>query len=544
MLLAAAVAIVATVATSAIATTSVSSGSVAAQAATENAATAGSSSTSASSTSGGAVVTGDISGVEKIYVSVVSTTPQTSDDVNPAVSQSQAQTLVSALNSYWSTQSNGEVTIEFGGFETVSLGESTCDPNAALSSEESSAFGGMFAHSAWKGTHTHLLVLSAESCDADSFATVGGTGGEIFSGNGISTTVGVPYLLHEFGHNLGFEHADASICTNTSSYDGKTSDFSFTSSVCPTREYDDYFDIMGYTVKGATPNLSTPQRIMAGWLTNYSTVNSSTTQTVSALGSSGGIQALKIVDQSSGDIYYVEYRTNAGLDATSAEFHYGLQCDPAMSGYTICELDTVASQGAVRVLRVIPFASANANGTTVMAAALTAGSSDKTKRHTHLNTGDSFTSADGAFSLTVNSTNPSSGASISVSFAGSGTPATATPTPTPTATSTTPQSVTPAPVVRVPSSIAIRLSRSTVRHGSRDSVRLTVHLSGVARPTGTVTLYLNGVAVRSYALTARNRGVIRATLPRLTTVGYNSVTAVYSGPGNALADSASGVTVR
>jgi hypothetical protein len=386
---------------------------------------------SSTTTTASAASSSIIAGAEKVWVSVLSATPQTTDDVNTGLTQSGAQTLVSELNSYWSSQSNGAVTIQLGGFETRSLSESTCDPNAALAAEEAGSFGGMFANGAWKGTHNHLLVLSAESCNADSFATVGGTGGEIFSGNGVGTGMGVPYLLHEFGHNLGFEHADASICTNTTSFDGRASDFSFTSAVCPTREYDDYFDIMGYTVKNATPNLSSPQRILSGWLPNYLSVTSSNTQTVTALGGSGGTQALSIVDPVSGDTYYVEYRTDSGLDATSAEFNYGLQCDPAMSGYTICELDSNKTTGVVRILRVLPFPSAGADGTTVMATALTAGSSDTTKRHTHLGSGDTFTSLDGSFTIRVVSLSPGSGAVVSVTFAGPH------PTPTPTPSYTT-----------------------------------------------------------------------------------------------------------
>ena len=370
--------------------------------------------------SGGAPIqTGTISGTEKVYVSVVETTPQTSDDVNTGMTESAVQTLIGRLNSYWSEQSGGKVTIEFSGYETRSLGESTCSPTDALSTEEKSAFGGMFANDAWRGTHNHLLVLSTESCGAESFATVGGVGGEIFSGNGIGASVGVEYLLHEFGHNLGFEHADASICTNTSSYDATAANFTFTSTVCPTREYDDYFDIMGYTVENATPNLSSPQRIMAGWLTNYATLKASggpVTETLTALGGSGGTQALEIIDPNSGDQYYVEYRTDSGLDATSAEFNYALQCDPAMSGYTICELDSNRSTGDIRVLRFIPFASYGANGTTVMAIGLTAGSTDKTKRHTHLDAGNSFTSVDDGFSLSVLSMSPTDGARVSVTF--------------------------------------------------------------------------------------------------------------------------------
>lgn len=442
-----------------------------------NASTPGTDATSATASGGAPIQTGPISGSEQVYVSVVSTTPQTSDDVNTGMTQSAVQTMINKLNSYWSAQSAGAVTVHLAGYETRTLNESTCAPNTALGSEESAAFGGMFANNAWRNTHNHLLVLSTESCSAESFATVGGTGGEIFSGNGISASEGVEYLLHEFGHNLGFEHADASICTNTTSYDGLAADFSFTSTVCPTREYDDYFDIMGYTVKNATPNLSTPQRIMAGWLPNYETLDGSdptATVTLTSLDGTGGTQALEIVDPKSGDQYYVEYRTDAGLDATSAEFNYGLQCDPKMSGYTICELDSNKSTGDVRVLRFIPFASQNANGTTVLATGLTAGSTDKTKRHTHLNAGNSFTAVDGGFSFTVKSMSPSAGATIAVSFDGQATaPVVYTTTPAKvtlgsgiTVTTTGVQTENDPPSQSTPQPVSTSSAQSTVVRGN------------------------------------------------------------------------------
>ena len=83
---------------------------------------------------------------------------------------------------------------------------------------------------------------------------------------------------------------------------------------------------------------------------------------------------------------------------------------------SICELDSNKSTGDVRVLRFIPFASQGANGTTVLATGLTAGSTDKAKRHTHLNAGNSFTSVDDGFTFSVLSMSPSAGATIQVSF--------------------------------------------------------------------------------------------------------------------------------
>jgi hypothetical protein len=356
--------------------------------------------------------------VEEVYVSVAAVTSSTSDDVN-TITRSSVQSMISALNSYWSAQSEGAVTIELAGYETRSLNESSCVPDTVLNDEESQAFGGQFADDSWIGTNTHLMVLTQESCGTTAFATVGGSGGEIFSGNGTGSSEGIPYLLHEFGHNLGFEHADASICTSTKNYDDPIADFSFTSSVCPTTEYDDYLDIMGYTVKDATPNISSPQQILSGWLTDYSTLDGSTpvnTVDLSPLGSASGTRAIKIVDPVGGDTYYVEYRAPVGRDATSAEFNYGEQCDSSVHSYTICELGS-SSNGIVRILRSLPFPEAGANGTTVLATGLLSGSTDKTKRHTRLNTSSVFTNYDDDFTVTVNSLSVSNGASVTVSFA-------------------------------------------------------------------------------------------------------------------------------
>ena len=373
----------------------------------------GTTNSSTQSTTGGGTTT-----VEEVYVSIAAVTSSGSDDVN-TMSKSSVQTMISALNSYWNAQSEGAVTIELAGYETRSLNESSCDPNTVLAAEENKAFGGQFIDDAWIGTNTHLMVLTQEGCGTTAFATVGGSGGEIFSGDGTGSSEGIPYLLHEFGHNLGFEHADASICTSTKNYDDPVADFTFTSSVCPTTEYDDYLDIMGYTVNSATPNISSPQQILSGWLTAYTTLNGSTpisNVTLAALGTSSGTRAIKIVDPVGGEVYYVEYRAPVGRDATSAEFRYDEQCDGATHSYTICELGS-SNNGIVRILRELPFPDAGASGTTVLATGLLTGSSDKSKRHTRLNTNQVFTNYDDGFTVTVNSLSVSAGASVTVSFA-------------------------------------------------------------------------------------------------------------------------------
>jgi hypothetical protein len=77
-----------------------------------------------------------------------------------------------------------------------------------------------------------------------------------------------------------------------------------------------------------------------------------------------------------------------------------------------------------------------------------------------------------------------------------------------------------------------------------ESDHVTVRVAGVARPTGAVIVYLYGNPLRAYALTTRKRGIISASLPRLTSVGYNSVSVVYVGPGNAYSEYDTGVSVR
>jgi len=353
---------------------------------------------------------------QKVWVSVASATAKTSDDVNAGMTVAAVKSMISYVNAYWSSQSNNAVSFVFGGYETRSLGQSRCDANSALADEESSAFGGKFRNGSWAGTGNHLLVLTRESCGAQSFATVGTGGGELFSGNGIGAAMGEPYLLHEFGHNLGFAHADGSICASPTRFDASIDRYGFASTTCPTTEYDDYLDIMGYTVHGATPNLSSVQRILSGWMTNYTTVNGGAakrTITLMPLGASAGSQSIVITDPASDEKYYVEYRAPIGRDKTSAEFAYKLQCGSARLGYSICNLGTNPKTGAIRVLKALPVG--GAEGTTALALAKVSGST--ARRSTGIGAGATFVNFDGGFSIKINSLSIAHGASVTVTLA-------------------------------------------------------------------------------------------------------------------------------
>jgi len=353
--------------------------------------------------------------VEKIWVSVLKVTSTTKDDENPGLtSNDKVEAFVAAINDYWNTESGGKITVELGGIELRSVGASECVPRDLFSSVPVDAFGGRFAKSAWKGTHEHLAMLSLESCDRSGLGSVGNDGGIMFSGNGIGDALGIPVLAHEFGHNLGFGHAGSSVCESTTSVDGAVSDFGDTTSKCPTDEYGDYLDIMGYSIQGALPHLSSAQRIHNGYLTDYRTLDGdsgTTTVTVGRLDGLARLRALKVIDPVSGDTYYVEYRTPTGTDATSSEFTRDAKCVVSDDGYSNCSRTMSAATGGVRIIRELPYRS---NADYVKTTVLAVSDPASKKRNTHLDAGDSFTSADGGFTVVVNSLDKSTGASISV----------------------------------------------------------------------------------------------------------------------------------
>lgn len=380
---------------------------------TESASTAAASVAPAKAMSASSVTTG----VQHVYVSVEKVTASTKDDVN-RLTTTGVKALVAQLNSYWSAATRGQVRVVYSGVEVRSLNRPSCTGSDVYARAPQVAFGGRFANYDWRGTGDHLLVLTTEHCGGTGMGSVGGIGGLMVSGNGTGMTLGVPVVLHEFGHNLGFGHAGSSICRSTSSVDSShLADFSTGSATCPTNEYGDYLDIMGYSMSGATPRVSSPELIRAGYLDGrFVDVDASTTQTlttvISPLGGSGYHQAVRITDPVSGSRYYIEYRTAYGADRTSTEFTAARRCTTTL-GYTACARGTSGALGEVRVLRELPYqGSTSYVRTTVLAV----GSTQSRTRATKLTTGWTFLSADDGLRVRVNFVHGQSGASITVRF--------------------------------------------------------------------------------------------------------------------------------
>lgn len=464
-----------------------------------------------------------------VYVSVAAATAATSDDSPTPPDDASIRAAVTQLHDYWWAESGHTVNVTLAGIETRSLDQASCVPATVLNTVHTSAFGGRFARYAWAGTNEHLIVLSRETCGtlATAFGTVGGDGGEVFSSYGAGNTLGVPVLLHEFGHNLGFGHAGAGMCRSTTSFDGAASDYRYATSTdspatCPVLEYGDFLDIMGYSVSSSRPHLSSVQRVRAGYLTDVTTLSGAGTTrqvTVASLDGAAKGRAVKVVDPVSGQDYYVEYRTATGTDATSPEFGgRSPSCALVGSGFTRCALTSDKTTGSVRVLRPLTLAGSTVS-TVALAVGLDAGR-DPSRRDTHLDAGESFTSANGGFTVSVRSMTPSGGAVLDVSLAGGSAkvPASA---PAPTLSA-------PAPAT-APATTTSRLSvdRTRQTHGSTTPITTTTQVvaSDGSAPSGTVTLRDGTAVVGSTKVGSDGRATV--TLPGTTAAGTHQLRASF-----------------
>lgn len=456
-----------------------------------------------------------------VYVSVATVTATTSDDSATPPDEASIRTAVAQLHDYWWEESGHTVDVTLGGIETRALDQASCAPATVLNTVHTSAFDGRFARYAWAGTNEHLLVLTRETCGTTAFGTVGGDGGEIISSYGTGTALGVPVLLHEFGHNLGFGHAGAGMCRSTTSFDGAASDYRYATSTdtpaaCPVLEYGDFLDIMGYSVSSARPHLSSVQKVRAGYLGDVTTLSGAGTTRQVTVGSLDGAatgRALKVVDPISGQDYYLEYRTATGQDATSAEFAgRSSSCALVAPGFTRCALTSDRTTGSVRVLRPLTL-SGTITSTVALAVGLDA-NRDPSRRDTHLDAGESFTSANGGFTVSVRSMTPSGGAVLDVALAGAAKQApTVAPTPA------------PAPATATTSTLSVDRTRQTFRSSTLVTATTRVTTADGSAPAGTVTLRDGSTAVGSVRVGADGRAAV--TLPGTTAAGTHQLRASF-----------------
>ena len=110
-----------------------------------------------------------------------------------------------------------------------------------------------------------------------------------------------PYLgvlVHELGHNLGLDHANSLICTQSARRVPQAGQ-------CHTEEYGDMWDAMGIS----SQQYSVPVLRRLGWAGRIASATKSDTWTLRDAAHSGsGFQALRV--PSGGSTYWLEYRTD------------------------------------------------------------------------------------------------------------------------------------------------------------------------------------------------------------------------------------------
>lgn len=470
-------------------------------------------------------------GVHTIWVSVVSGSDDTSDDnQNGDLSEAAVTGAIAEISAFWSEQSDGAVSFEFGGYETRDASAAVCSPDAIWDSQAREAFDERFDNGRWVGKSEHLLTLTMENAACENgagFGSLGGDGGLIFSASGIGAANGLPALFHEFGHNLGLGHADAAIC-RTKSVDGRSSTFknvpyssaevTSTKVACASEEYGDLLDIMGITFEGATPHASAYERLALGWgdalsLKSEAAPVTDSLTTLKSLNDASGTRILKVTDPRTGERYYVEFRTNAGRDATALEFSSkarpgSARVSTVYSGnYTTLFAAGNVNDGVVRILKAINKTDGPPESTVL---AVTPWGDAGKARLLNLEKGATFTTFGGGTTIYVRSV-AESGAVVKVTLQ------------------------------KYASTTTISMASKVKR--SKAKATVTVKVIGGSKPVGTITAYNKGKKLKSYKISSGANGKITVTLPKLKK-GKAKITFKYNGTSKIASDLSPVKTVR
>ena|GEM_PF-3116140 len=374
-----------------------------------------------------------------------------------AAAMSDVQSSLALISQYWGQQTGGAVTFGIGkaikaegrlpscstGYSEIwNLAKELAGTKNSDYLDSTVTVGGA---KVLQQTSRHLLtVLPAGTCKAQWNGTLGiGTvgsgiksGGFAMSFYSTSGTAGNDVIAHELGHNLGFKHSGAIICTGAvGTWDPLLNDTLPAASKCTVNQYHDWMDVMGYagktspTCKDCFGSLSAIQKIRAGINLGIKDVPSGSPKvqiTLSAVSLGSGQRAVTATDATTGEQYVFELRAVNGYDSS-----FGTGCN---------SLASTSQTHGVRVMKLVSnpldtSSSNNVNGTAMLLLnpaepyAMPAGSLCKTnQRATSFGVGQTFTSSTGNIVMKVDAISGTS-ATITVSNAkGSGAPVTISPT--------------------------------------------------------------------------------------------------------------------
>lgn len=191
------------------------------------------------------------------------------------------------------------------------------------------------------GPGKHLAMYIAPTAGTASCPSGLGTVGSSLASGGTLFVKGTQksLLSHELGHNLSLGHSSALRCPSTA--DGTYAGGLWSNS-CKVATYYDMYDVMGFSW-ASTGALNTFHANRLGLLGTGRVVTASSSTRVSLRPVSGhtGLVSLRINDPT-GQVYVVEYRTASGRDAFLASNPYGVRAgvtvrrgDPSTSGQSL-----------------------------------------------------------------------------------------------------------------------------------------------------------------------------------------------------------------
>ena len=345
-----------------------------------------------------AVAVGQTATAHTLDVAVV-TLPTAPAEI--VMSNTAVDAMTTTLSTYWASQSAGQVaSISRPAAVQRFVSANACDPDA-IWAEAAAKFE---TDPIWYWGYSaadHLVVIVPDSCDDGGGAGLG-TIGSLQNGGLVWAQAFAPILgltlAHEFGHNVGLEHSNASECTNNT----------VEGIACADQPYFDFYDIMGGGLyySDATGFKSNTQ-LMALNVTQKNRLGALTTAdlpsvalaagatsrrsafTLKPASATSGLRGLEVTDPRTNEVYFVEYRDGKGIDSGSLYAsgffpHYGLGL-------------------GVRVLQL------RADG---YSAVLTRPNADPATRTQFMRAAESFVSASGGLAVTVTGTGASAAVTV------------------------------------------------------------------------------------------------------------------------------------
>ena len=252
--------------------------------------------------------------VHQVYLALVLPPGLTAD---PSLSEASARAMVTNVSRYWSSQTGDKVS-----FSTARVLPAYRSAYACSGTDED-------VYNMWEealgmmpdayGPGKHLVLVAPEGATAlGCYYGVGTIGAVEAEGNDVFVSgLNQSLLAHELGHNLGLYHSNSLRCSGTQDMAVTESGFPG----CQARQYDDLFDVMGYS--GATygeGNLNAVHldgmNLLPNAVRKIPANSGATTARISPLSTTADNRTLKITDPN-GTNYFVEYRTNSGLDTVA-----------------------------------------------------------------------------------------------------------------------------------------------------------------------------------------------------------------------------------